>query len=61
MTEEVFCGAEKCSVNCPAYGDDYGSGHSCKLVNAKIKAIEAEEKAYEKMEEYYSLKIEGDK
>ena len=55
--ERVFCGAGKCSSKCPAYdGDDFDSIF-CRIVKAEIEAKEAEKKAYEKMEEYYSLKI----
>lgn len=59
--EQVFCGAKKCSHKCPAYDGDDFSGIFCKIIKAKIMADEAKEEAYEKMKEYYSLKIEGDK
>ena len=54
--EQVFCGAEKCSSRCPAYD---GSSYSvfCKIVSVQIKAENAKKEAYEKMKEYYSLKI----
>ena len=55
--EQVFCGAEKCSNRCPAYDGSDFSFVFCKIVKAKIEAEKAKMKAYEKMTEYYSLKI----
>lgn len=59
--KQVFCGAEECNSSCPAYG--YGSNWNlgCKLIEAKLSSEYAKKEAYEKMKEYYSLKIEGDK
>ena len=58
--EQVFCGAEKCSNKCPAYdGSDFNIW--CKIITAKINAEKAKDKAYKKIEDYYSCKIENDK
>lgn len=53
-TEQVFCGAEKCSRSCPAYDSDPDVW--CRLARAKIHAEDEKKKAYEAMKNYYLLK-----
>lgn len=57
INEQVFCGAEKCSSNCPAYDGSGFNSVRCKIISAQVKAENAKKEAYEKMKEYYSLKI----
>lgn len=60
--KQIFCGAEICSPNCPVYNRDAFDFISlCKIIRAKVNANNAKQEAYDKMKEYYSLKIEGDK
>lgn len=58
--ERIFCGEGECSYKCPAY-DEHSFNSQCKIVGAKIESEKAKTMAHEKMKEYYSLKIEGEK
>lgn len=58
---QVFCGAETCSDKCPAHDSNDFSFIFCKIIKAKLEAEESKQKAYEKMKEYWCLKIEGEK